>query len=495
MSSSESNTSKVIRGMSSQTLVTIVLGLVEIISFSIMSRLLTQEDFGYYAAITAITVVFSTFSETGIGSAVVQQKDLTQRYINNAFTISFLFGGFISLLLLAFARPLAGSVADESMTVPLMLMSGTILLHSLTSVNLSLMHRKMQFMRMGMINLISLVVTTAVAVWLAYIGLGYYAIIAKALLASIISFILSLFMCKTRYGLALDKQSFKKIFSFSGWLMASSLFRNLSHQIDKLLMPHLLSVSALGAYNRPKDFVEQISTKLNGIFDTALFPVLSGIQDNKTALQSAFRRSMYLMNIFAMLLTMGFMFNGGLLIRVFFGEQWMELRNLMVVVSCTLLFNIDGRLADCYLRSLAMTKQQFFFRVFEFILKTIGIVIGFKGGIMGVAISVLVTNFIAKLIKIVYIGGKVDVHPSETLGIILTSWRYALLMLPVCIFAYIFLPKTLGGDIVMVCIFCVTTIAIFLFMPKFVGVQYKDDVHKKIMQFINSRIHIYRDSR
>ena len=487
MSNSESNTSKVIKGMSSQTLVTIVLGLVEIVSFSIMSRLLTQEDFGYYAAITAITVVFSTFSETGIGSAIVQQKELTRRYVNNAFTISLLFGGFISLLLLALARPLAGSVADESMTVPLMLMSGTILLHSLTSVNLSLMHRKMQFLRMGMINLISLVITTAVAVWLAYIGLGYYAIIAKALLASIISFILSLIMCKTRYGLALDKQSFKKIFSFSGWLMASALFRNLSHQVDKLLMPRLLSVSALGAYNRPKDFVEQISTKLNGIFDTALFPVLSGIQDNQKALQSAFRRSMYMMNVFALLLTMGFMFNGGLLIRVFFGEQWMALRNLMLVVSCTLLFNIDGRLADCYLRSLAMTKQQFYFRVFEFILKTIGVVIGFKWGIMGVALSVLVTNFIAKLIKSVYIGGKVDVKPSETMGIILSSWRYALLMLPVCIAAYVFLPKTWGGDIAMACIFGIITIAMFLFMPRFVGEQYKDEVHKKIITVVKQK--------
>ena len=63
--------------MSSQTLVTIVLGLVEIVSFSIMSRLFTQEDFGYYAAITAITGVFTTFSETGIGSAIVQQKEIS----------------------------------------------------------------------------------------------------------------------------------------------------------------------------------------------------------------------------------------------------------------------------------------------------------------------------------------------------------------------------------------------------------------------------------
>lgn len=491
MTIQESNTSKVMKGMSSQTLVTIVLGVVEIASFSIMSRLLSQQDFGYYAAITAITVVFATFSETGIGSAIVQQKDLSKRYVDNAFTISLLFGGVISILLLVLAAPLSRMVADDSMRIPLMLMSGTLLLNCLTSVNNSLMHRQLQFLRMGLINLVSLIITTIVAIVLAYQGYGYYAIITKAVLSSIITYGLSLILCKTRFGLALDVQTFKKIFSFSGWLMASALFRNLSHQIDKLMMPRLLSVSALGAYNRPKDFVEQISAKINGIFDSALFPVLSGIQDNPAALKSSFKRSTFIMNVFALLLTLGFMFNSELLIRIFFGEEWISLKNVMLVVSCTLLFNVDGRLADCYLRSLAMTKQQFYFRVFEFAIKTVGVLAGFKWGIMGVALSILITNFLAKILKIIYIGNTVNVRPSEVIGLIMSSWRYGLIMLPICIAAYILLPNTWWGDIAMLSVFLLTTIILFLFMPKIVGKQYYDEVYKKIITLFKSRLNIH----
>ena len=478
-----------IKGMSSQTIVTIILGLVEIVSFSIMSRLLTKEDFGYYAAITAITVVFSTFSETGIGSAIVQQKELTKQYINNAFTLSLLFGGFISILLLILAGPLAYSVADVSMKVPLMLMSGTLLLHCLTSVNRSIMHRKLQFLRLGMINLVSLVVTTCVAVWLAYKGYGYYAIITKAILSSIITYLLSLYYCKTRFGLALDKDTFKKIFSFSGWLMASSLFRNLAHQVDRLLMPHLLSVSALGSYNRPKEFIAQISSKLNGIFDTALFPVLSSIQDNKKALNSAFRRSLFVMNVFASLLTLCFIFNSGVLIRLFFGEQWLELQNIMIIISCSLLFNIDGRLADCYLRSMAMTKQQFCFRVFETILQTTGVLIGYRWNIFGVALAVTITGSIAKLLKIIFVGNKVAIKPKKVLSIIISSWRYCLLMLPICILAYFVVPKSIVGDIILSAVFSVTTIIIFALMPKFVGRQYENEVYAKVKSIVFSKKH------
>lgn len=475
--------------MSSQTIVTIVLGVVEIASFSIMSRLLTQEDFGYYAAITAITTIFASFSETGIGSAIVQQKELTKRYINNAFTISLLFGSFISLLLFILAAPLARSVADETMKTPLRLISITLLLSCLTSVNRSIMQRKLQFFRIGFINLIALVVTTIVAIFLAYKGFGYYAILTKAILYSIIAFVLSLFLCNTRFGFALDLQTFKKIFSYSGWLMASVLFRNLAHRVDRLLMPRLLSVSALGAYNRPQEFVGQVSDKISGIFDVALFPVLSGIQDDPRALNSSFRRSLYVMNMFALLLSLAFMFNSNLLIRIFFGEQWLHLRSVLFVVSFSILMNFDGRLADCYLRSLALTKQQFFFRVFETILNIIGILVGYKWDILGVAIAMMTTNLLAKAIKIIYVGGKINITPIQIFKILLSSWRYVILLLPICIMAYVFLPFSWSGDIIMVVIFVLTVAVIFLLMPRFVGKMYQEEVYFKIISFVKQKFH------
>lgn len=489
MAELSSNTNKVLKGISSQTVVTIGLGLLEVVFFSIMSRLLTKEDFGYYAAITAITTVFSAFSETGIGSAIVQQKEINKRYMDSAFTLSLLFGGCVSLVLFCLAGPLSKAVADNSMKIPLMLMSVTLVLQCLTSVNTSIMQRKLQFLRMGIVNIISLVITTGVAILLAYKGYGYYAIITKAVLGGVITYVLSLIMCKTRFEIAFDCHIYKKIFSFSGWLMASALFRNLSHQVDRLMMPRLLSVSALGAYNRPKDFIEMVSAKLNSIFDMALFPVLSGIQDDSAALRSAFRRSMFHMNVFALMLTTAFMFNSGLLIRVFFGEQWLSLQNVMFVISCSLLFNIDGRLADCYLRSLALTKQQFFFRVFEFALKSIGVLAGYKWGILGVALSIVITNFIAKIIKIIYIGNKVNIKPVGVISIILNSWRYAIIMFPVCLFSYAWLPKTLVGDIVMAFIFIITGLIIFVFMPNLVGKHYYDEVYVKVKSYIQQKKH------
>lgn len=485
MSKPVSNSQKVLKGISSQTLVTIVLGLVEILSFSIMSRLLTKQDFGYYAAISAVVVVFASFSETGIGSAIVQCKNLTKRFIDNAFTMSLAFGSLISLLLFSLSNVLAQAVADESMAVPLMLMSVTLLLHCLTSVFFSLMHRRLEFLRLGAIRLFSLVVTTIVAIWLAYEGYGYYAIITKAILSSIITFFLALYFCKTRFGLAFDKATASSIFRFSGWLMASVLFRNIAHQVDKLLMPSLLSVDALGAYNRPKDFINQISSKLNGIFDSALFPVLSSLQDEKAKLARALKQSLSLLNIFAMLLTLTFAFNSELIIRVFFGEKWLDLSTVTIVLSFALVFNIDGRLSDCYLRSMGMTKVQFYFRIFESVLKIIGVVLGFRWGILGVAVSIVITNTISKLAKIIYIARQVGIMPHEVLWLIISSWRFVLLLIPVWVLASLLLPVGLMGNIIQALMFCGVIAAEFLFFPKLVGEEYTKYGYTKLVSFLS----------
>lgn len=485
-----SNTQKALKGMSSQTVVTVVLALVELVSFSIMSRLLTKEDFGYYAAITAITTIFQSFSETGIGSAIVQRKDLTKRYINNAFTLSLIFACFVSLLLVSLSGPLSRMVLDQTMQVPLMLMSITLFCSCLTSVNISIMHRNMQFFRMGLIHLIALIVTTIVAILLALRGFGYYAILAKAVLTSIITLLLSFVLCHQRYGLALDKQTFKSIFSFSGWLMASSFFRNFAQQADRLLMGKMLSVTALGAYNRPKNFIALASEKFTGIFDTALFPVLSGLQDDKKALVRAFKKSVYFMNLVSLLISLALVFGSELIIRIFFGEEWLNLNIVFIILSLILIFDADARLSDCYFRSLGLTKQQFFFRILELVIKVIALLIGARWDITGVAVAMLIASVINVLLKVAFVCYKIEVNYISILLTIVSSWQFSLTLLPIMIPAAYFMPHSWTGNVLISFLFVLVVVVLFLFAPKLCGKLYFDEAYSKIISVIKGKLKI-----
>ena len=99
----QDNTSdKFIRGISIQTLVSISNAITQVIVFAILSRLLSREDFGYYAALMGITLIFYAISDAGIGSAVIQKKELEAHYESTAFTLSLILGLLIGIIFFFF---------------------------------------------------------------------------------------------------------------------------------------------------------------------------------------------------------------------------------------------------------------------------------------------------------------------------------------------------------------------------------------------------------
>ena len=484
----QSNSQKVVKGISSQTLVTLLMGVLEVIVFSIMSRLLSKEDFGLFAAISAITLVFGSLSEAGIGSALIQKKNADNGYVNTSFTISFISGSVFALLLIALSGILSKTIIDESLKVPLIFMSITILCNSLTSVNTSVMYRRLEFLQVGMVNFLALVISSSIAIGLALKGMGFEAIISKAILQSLTATVLSYFLAKTKYRFQIECKDIGAIVNFGGWLTLSVIFRNFANQADKLLMSKLLSVASLGAYNRPKEFIDTISTKLNGIFDTALFPILSGIQDQKNSIRNAYHTSLYYMNIFSMLMALSFVFNSSLLIRLFFGTEWLDLLPVFFILSLALVFNIDGRLCDCFFRSLALVKYQFFIRLFEFILTVVCLLIGFKWDIIGVAFAVLFANVSIIFIKLYIITNKVESNIIKVTLSIFSAWRFAFVLIPIMVVTHIFLPKTFVGDIINLIVFGIMVFVLFILTPNIIGETYKDGAYKSIMSRLKQKV-------
>ena len=482
----QSNTSKALKGMSSQAVITLLVSILEIVSFSIMSRLLSKEDFGFYAAINAFVLIFSSLSETGIGSALVQRKEITQKFVNNAFTLSFVFGSASMFLLFVSTFIFPASIVAPKMRLPLMLMSLTLLLSSISSVFRSLLHRQLKFITIGVVQLFSLFATTVVAIIFALKGYGYYAIITKTILYYIISCFLLFVLSKTKYSFMIDKDTFKAIIGFSGWLMASRFFSDLAKQIDKLLMPRLLSISELGAYSRPKDFINTFSGKINGIFDTALFPILSSLQDNTLALNNAYKRSLYSMNLFSLLLSIAFALNSQLLLRLFFGKEWLCLTPVFIILSILVFFNADGRIADCYLRSLGRTKQQFYFRIVEFITKMISVLIGCNWGLVGVAVGVTISESLMKFIKVIYAGLLISISVSEIFHILLQSCRFSLILLPICFITYFLVPHSIAGEIINLVVFIFISFLLFFYFPNIVGQKYKNDLFPIVKKHVAS---------
>lgn len=488
MAENQSNTKKVVKGLSTQTIITITLGVLEIVSFSIMSRLLTNQDFGYYAAILAVVVVFQSFAESGVGSAIIQKKELNQHYIDSSFSMNLIIGIIVSSALFLSAGIVAKVVADSTMTTPLRIISITLLCNCLTSVNISLLQRDLHFFKIGVIHIIALTITTIVAIVLAAKGFGYYAILTKGVLTSVLTLLLSLFVVKQKYHFTFDLSTYKQIFGFGGWLTAASIFRNIASQVDRLLMSSLFSVQTLGLYTRPKEFINTIAGKCNTIFDTVLFPVLSTLQDNPESLQRSYRKSCYSLNLFAMILAIMLFCNSELLIRIFLGEKWMNVNTLFRVFSFYPVLLINGRMGDIFLRSLALTKQQFFFRVGQLIFAVVFILVGHFWGVVAVAVAVLISYACITTIKISYVIKKMRLPTKMVIMTMIDSYRFVLFIIPVFVFCHLFLPNTWTGNIIQAIVITSIMALLFIVFPNLVGRQYKEVGYSLLNNIVKTKI-------
>lgn len=482
---------KAIKGLSTQTLVTIVMGVVEIVAFSIMSRLLTETDFGYYSAMVAIAAIFSSLSDTGIGSAIVQRKDLDDKFINVAFSASFFVGIILAGLLCLSSGILAENVADSTIQKPLMLFSTTLLFTCISSVDISLLQRDLKFLSIGGIRLTALIISTAIAVILALRGYGYYAILAKTIVNALLIALLAKIVSKSKYKFAFDLSIFKQLFGFSGWLMLSAFFRNIAGQIDRLLMSSLFSVNALGIYSRPKDFITSLSQHVNNIFDSVLFPVFSGIQDEQKKMINSYRYTLYFLNLVGLMLTLVLFFNSELIIRIFFGCKWLSYNTLFQILALTPICLINGRISDIFLRTLGMTKQQFLYRVFQMIIVTVFVFWGGKfGGMFGVAIGYMLGYMSIVIAKMVVLSKRIGLSFGESCKTILSSYQILIIITPLYLIIQNIMPTVLSGNIMKAALFFVVVALCFLVIPATVGNIYKNYAHAKVVKVIKTKIKV-----
>lgn len=473
------------KSISTQSFFTIILGSLEILVFSIMSRLLSKTDFGYYAALTGITVIFTSISDAGIGSALIQKLKPTKEFVSSAFTLCCTVSFISSTLFFILSPYMANLIADEKMITPLRLMTISLLVCSINSYGISAMYRNLQFKRVGILKTISYSLSAIVGIFMAYNGYGVYSLITLLILNSSLLTVLIYITSVRIPKLALNNRDAKDILSFGGWLTLGVISSNIAGQLDKLLLPRWLSIQALGAYNRPAGFVASITNRINRIYDTVLFPMLSDVQDNKRRIVDVFLHAISLLNSFAIIMTCVFFFNSNLIIRVFFGEQWMDLTIILKIISLSIIFLMNSTLVDCFIRAINYVKVGFIIRFMGIILSLVLIYIGSKFDIVGVALAILISNIIISSVKIIVLTVKLQATFVKVLSAWMSSWMTAL---PLCIIAIVFIiwgKDSFFFNLLQLVVFFIILLVEFIFFPKLVSREYEQTIYPKIVQLVH----------
>src|SRR5215467_8475546 len=157
------------------------------VTMMLLARLLTAEDFGLQAMTAVLLSFVSLFKEAGLASATVQRLEVTQEQISTLFWINTVVGALLSVLTAVLAQAVVEFYAEPRLYWITVVSGMSFVFSGLAAQHQALIVREMRFVTLAKIDLVSLTVSSAVGVALAWLDWHYWALVAMAIAGSIIS--------------------------------------------------------------------------------------------------------------------------------------------------------------------------------------------------------------------------------------------------------------------------------------------------------------------
>jgi O-antigen/teichoic acid export membrane protein len=354
-------------------------------SLMVLARLLGPKDFGLVGMVTAFTGVLALFRDFGLSSAAVQRTTVTEEQISTLFWINMLVGALTGLLSVALAPAIAAFYHEPRLFGVTAVLATGFLINGAGVQHGALLQRQMRFTALAVINTVSLIVSTAIAIGGAMAGYGYWSLVAMTVAFPLTTTIGYWLATAWFPGRPHRRAGIRSMMRYGGILTLNGLILYVASNLDKILLGRFWGADALGLYGRAYQLINIPTDNLNSAAGEVAFSALSRLQDDPVRLKSYFLKGYALVLALTLPITIACALFADDMIFVFLGPKWMAAASIFRLLAPTILvFAIANPLAwlVCSLGLVARSLKMSFVIV---PLMIVGYIIGLSYGPIGVA--------------------------------------------------------------------------------------------------------------
>lgn len=250
--------------------------------FVVLARLLTPDDYGVVAAAAMVISFSQIFWEAGMGKAIIQYQGDRAAAANVAFWINNVLGVVVAGMLVAISGGVADRVFhDPRVALVLQVMALQVFLSASAAVHVALLQKDMQFKHLFWVRLATVAVPGLASIPLAWYGMGYWALVAGALVGQTVQVAILWKTSPWRPHWCFDWEVAKQLGRFGGWVAASGLLAWFYTWADSLIVGMYLGSHELGLYRTGNAFVAMIYGFLFGPLMPVLYSHLSSINNDR----------------------------------------------------------------------------------------------------------------------------------------------------------------------------------------------------------------------
>lgn len=352
-----------------------------------MARLLTPADIGIYTVAAVFVGLGHLLREFGINQYIVQEKDLTPDRIRAAFTLNLLFGWSIALILYFARTPIGNFYNSEGIREVIGLLCINFLLVPIGAITFAYIRREMRFNHTMVIQVASTFVSAVVGISAALAGEAYRSLVWSAIAGTLTSVIFTLVYRPPGMLLLPGLREIPHVFAFCRYAGPSDLIIHAGQTAPDWILGKILDVSAVGLYSRALGTIN--------IFSKAFMEALWGVvlpHFSKQHREGTIDRDQYLFLVDC-LTAVAWPFFATLavlaepVIRILFGEQWMESVPVLRILCLSAILSYTTALVDQVMRSSGRVRNSFRIILGTQLLAVIAVLLAAQYGLAWVAVA------------------------------------------------------------------------------------------------------------
>lgn len=214
----------------------------------ILARLLTPADFGLVAMVTAITGFVAMFKDLGLSQATVQRATINQQQVSTLFWINVALSAALMALVAGLSPLVAWFYGDDRLVGITLALAGEFIFGGLTVQHGALLTRQMRFRALAIIDILSFTAGVAAALGMAWMGLGYWALVGMPAGQAVANCLLVWIASGWTPGRPARGSGVREMLKFGGNLAGFNLVNYFSRNADNVLIGRFWGDAALGIY-------------------------------------------------------------------------------------------------------------------------------------------------------------------------------------------------------------------------------------------------------
>ena len=405
--------------------------IVVLITTAILARLLAKSDFGLIAVALVAINYLSVLKDLGLGVALIQRKGDVQEAANTVFTINLFLGLALSALVIPLA-PFVAAYFHDAQVVPVLRWMGiSFIINALGSVHTNWLVRDLDYRRKLVPELGGALTKGIISIGMAFLGYGVWSLVFGQIAGAMASLILVWIILPWRPRFTIDRNVAGSLMKFGASVTVIDIITQITDNIDYVIVGRVFGLVPLSIYTLAYRLPEMLLIGNLWVMGGVVFPAFSSLQDRPDDLRRGFLASVRVVELFAVPICLGLLIAADPIVRVVFGDQWLEaIPVLRVLAIYAWVYSLGYHVGGFYK---AIGRPDILLRLSMLTLVIIlpCLLIGARFGLIGVATGHLVAVLIRRIISLGLATRLVNVSLADILGELRSSLLGAMVMGPI----------------------------------------------------------------